>query len=391
MEALAGLKVLDLSRVLAGPNCTQIFADFGAEVWKIEALSGDESRTWGSGGFATVNRGKKSVVINLAEPRGQDIVRSLAKLADIAVENFKVGNLARFGIDFPALMKLNDRLIAVSVTGFGQTGPYKDGPGYDMVLQAATGLMSVTGYPDRPPVRLGAPVNDIMLGLNAAIAALVALQERHRSGKGQYIDVSLFDVGMAALLGVGADYLNDGIVPSRLGSAHPSHAPVEPFDAADGALLIAIGTDAQFERLCKAIDLPELAKDGRFSRNEMRYKNREALAEILRDILKTRTRAEWQERFLAYTIPAGPLNDVPQAFDDPQAKARNVVWTIQGENGPLHTLANPVQHMSRTPPKPANAPRLGENTAEILRSVLSMKEEDIAVLVRDGVIGVAAA
>ncbi|MCF3593062.1 CoA transferase [Rhodobacteraceae bacterium LMO-12] len=387
MTALADLKLLDISRVLAGPNCTNIFADFGAEVWKIEALQGDEARTWGEAGFATLNRGKNSVAINFADTRGQDLVKELAKKADVAVENFKVGNLARFGIDLPSLMKINNRLVALSATGFGQTGPYKDGLGYDMVLQAMTGLMSVTGFEDRPPVRAGSPVMDIMLGLYAAIAIMVALHERETSGKGQYIDVSLFDVGMGSLFGIGTTYLNKGIVPKRQGAIHPSHAPVEPFMASDGEFLIAVGTDGQFQRLAESVGMPELGTDARFAKNEDRFKNRQQLADILQGVLSTRTRAEWQSTFLEHKVPAGPLYDVPSAFADPQAKARESVWTIEGETGLLQVLASPIQHMSRTPPTATRAPRLGEHTAMILKKHAGLTDDDIAVLEKDKVIG----
>jgi crotonobetainyl-CoA:carnitine CoA-transferase CaiB-like acyl-CoA transferase len=391
MTALQGLKILDISRVLAGPNCTQIFADFGAEVWKIEAPWGDEARAWGQAAFAMINRGKKSVVINFEEPRGQELIRKLAVRADIAVENFKVDNLKRFGIDLPTLMTLNERLIGVSVTGFGQTGPLRTGLGYDMVLQAMTGLMSVTGDPDRPPARVGTALFDIMTGLNAAVAILVALQERNTSGKGQYIDVSLFDVGMASLMSVGTRYANDGIVTNRQGSVHPTHAPVEPIEAQDGAILVSIGTDNQFVRLCDAIARPDLATDPRFETNAARMKNRAELKDIIEAVLKTRPRADWTVELLKHRVPAGPINNVGEAIDEPHSKARNVMWTIDSENGPLQVLGSPIQHMSRTPPKAASgAPRLGAHTADVLRAELALSEDDLATLARDKVIGMAA-
>lgn len=388
MVALADIKVLDISRVLAGPNCTNIFADFGADVWKIEALEGDEARTWGEGGFATLNRGKRSVAINFAEARGQELIKSLARKADVMVENLKVGNLARFGIDCHSLMEINPRLVALSATGFGQTGPYKDGLGYDMVSQAMTGLMSVTGFPDRPPTRAGSPVMDIMLGLYAAVAILISLHERETSGKGQYIDISLYDVGMGSLFGIGTTYLNRGIVPTRQGAVHPSHAPCEPFNASDGEFLIAVGNDEQFARLARSVGLPELSSDPKFQKNEDRFKNRAELFDILQAVIGTRTRAEWQETFIRDRVPAGPVYDVPAAFADPQAKARNSVWTIEGMEGPLHVLASPIQHMSRTPPKPSRAPRLGEHTFEVLQEQLGLSQDDLDVLLRDRVIGV---
>ena len=389
MQALKGLKVLDISRVLAGPNCTQLLADFGAEVWKVEAPWGDESRGWRKAGFAVVNRGKKSIVVNFADPRGQEIVKKLGVKADIAVENFKVGNLARFGIDFPSLMKLNERLIACSVTGFGQTGPYNAGLGYDMVLQAMSGLMSVSGDPDRPPARVGIALYDVMLGLNATIGILMALNERHTSGKGQYIDVSLFDVSLASLLSVATSYLNEGIVTTRQGSIHPTHAPVEPIEASDGSILVCCGTDVQFERLCNAIGKPELATDPLYATNAARMVNRAGLAEILEGKMKSRTRAEWQKEFLAHRVPAGPINDVVSALNDPHAEARKVAWSITGQDGhPLKVVGNALQHMSRTPPVVTSTPpRLGQHTEEVLRGVIGMSDADIQTLARAGVIG----
>lgn len=391
MSVLQGIRVLDMSRVLAGPNATQILADFGAEVWKIEALWGDEARTWGQSSFAMINRGKKSIAVNLAEPRGQDIIRALARKADVAVENYKVDNLKRFGIDFKSLMELNERLIAVSVTGFGQTGPNKDGLGYDMVLQAMTGLMSLTGEPDRPPARVGVAIYDIMLGHNAAIGILAALIERGSSGKGQHIDISLFDVGMASLLGVGTSYLNTGRVAMRQGSLHPTHVPVQPYEAADGLILVAVGTDEQFARLCAAIGKPELMQDDRFATNDARMLSRVALEEVFAPIFLSKTRQEWLDIFMAQRVPAGPIYNVGEALDHPHAKARKVVWTFADDGKPLHVLANPLQHMSRTPPQPtSNAPKLGADTLTVLMAEAGLSAADIDTLARDRVIGLAA-
>jgi crotonobetainyl-CoA:carnitine CoA-transferase CaiB-like acyl-CoA transferase len=390
MSVLQDIRVLDISRVLAGPNATQILADFGAEVWKIEALWGDEARTWGKSSFAMINRGKKSIAVNLAEPRGQDIIRALAKKADVAVENYKVDNLKRFGIDLKSLMTLNERLIAVSVTGFGQTGPNRDGLGYDMVLQAMTGLMSLTGDPDRPPARVGVAIYDIMLGLNAAIGILAALYERKTSGKGQHIDVSLFDVGMSSLLGVGTAYLNEGRVAMRQGSLHPTHVPVQPYQASDGLILVAVGTDEQFARLCSAIGCESLSTNPSFQTNAARMANRVALEEILSEVLGTKTRQEWLDIFMAMRVPAGPIYNVGEALEHPHSKARNVVWTFDDGGKSLHVLANPLQHMSRTPPKPTSgAPRLGADTLSVLMSQVGLTEEEIDTLARDKVIGVA--
>ncbi len=391
MSVLEGIKVLDMSRVLAGPNATQILADFGAEVWKIEALWGDEARTWGQSSFAMINRGKKSIAVNLAEPRGQGIIRALARKADVAVENYKVDNLKRFGIDLKSLMELNERLIAVSVTGFGQTGPNKDGLGYDMVLQAMTGLMSLTGEPDRPPARVGVAIYDIMLGHNAAIGILAALIERSRSGKGQHIDISLFDVGMASLLGVGTSYLNTGRVAMRQGSLHPTHVPVQPYEAADGLILVAVGTEEQFARLCSAIGAPELVSDPLFATNEARMTNRAALEEVFKPIFSRKSRQAWLDIFMAQRVPAGPIYNVGEALEHPHAKARKVVWTFEEDGKPLHVLANPLQHMSRTPPQPTTvAPKLGADTLTVLMGEAGLSAADIETLARDRVIGLPA-
>lgn len=392
MSVLQGIRVLDISRVLAGPNATQILADFGAEVWKIEALWGDEARTWGKSSFAMINRGKRSVAINLADPRGQDIVRALAKKADVAVENFKVDNLKRFGIDLKSLMALNERLIAVSVTGFGQTGPNKDGLGYDMVLQAMTGLMSVTGDPDRPPARVGVAIYDIMLGHNAAIGIFAALYERATSGKGQHIDISLFDVGMASMLGVGTAYLNDGRIAKRQGSLHPTHVPVQPYEAADGLILVAVGTEEQFARLCGAVGRADLAADPLFATNAARMTNRAELEALLGEIIATKTRQEWLDIFMSQRVPAGPIYNIGEALEHPHSKARKVVWTFDDDGAPLHVLANPLQHMSRTPPRASSgAPKLGADTVSVLTAHAGLTPADIEVLTRDKVIGLSAA
>ena len=265
---------MDLSRVFAAPFATQMLSDLGAKVWKIESFRGDDTRKWGAHVFAAFNRGKSSLAINLKDPRGQTIIAALANKADILIENFKTGDLQRYQLDYERLSQVNRRLIYLSLTGFGQNGPRKDQPGYDTVIQAMTGVMSMTGEPDRPPGRVGIAWIDLMAGLTTTVAALAAIQERHKSGIGQYIDLSLFDVGMMALVDVGQDYLQNGNIQSRIGSVTRNLSPAQPFKAADGWLVLAVGNDDQFMRMCSALRRPDLAADKRFKSNQGRVEYR---------------------------------------------------------------------------------------------------------------------
>lgn len=383
---LAGLKVLDLSRVMAAPFAAQMLSDLGAEVVKIEALGGDDTRIWGTHYFRAANRGKKSVTVNLKDPKGQEIVRRLAADSDILLENFKSGDLKRYGLDYDSLAAINPRLIYLSVTGFGQTGPRSAQPGYDTIIQGMTGIMTLCGEPDRPPARAGLPVVDIMSGLIGTIGILSALHERNASGKGQQIDVSLFDVGIMMLVDAGQDYLDHDHVQSRLGGINRNFSPGQPFQTADGWVTLAVATDEQFRRMCKAMGLEALPDDPRFVDNSARVANRSALSEIMAPKFIERTSSQWEEIFKAATVPLSPIFNIAEAMADAQATARNLIWNI---GGAMRLIANPLQHMSRTPAKPACAPpELGQDTDDVLRNRLGMSNDEVTELVDEGVISV---
>jgi crotonobetainyl-CoA:carnitine CoA-transferase CaiB-like acyl-CoA transferase len=384
--ALDGLQVLDLSRVLAGPWCTQILADLGAEVIKIERPRvGDDTRHWGppflrdadgnattqATYFTAANRNKKSVTLDLAKPEGQELVRKLAARADVLVENFKVGGLKAYGLDYDSLKAINPRLIYCSITGFGQTGPYSPRAGYDLLIQASSGMMSITGRPDGEPggggMRVGVAITDVFTGIYASTAILAALNARHATGRGQHIDMALLDVGMAVLANQASAFLNTGIAPRRQGNSHPSIVPYQDFPTADGAMLLAIGNDGQFTRFCEAAGKVEWASDPRFSRNTPRVANREILIPMMETITRTRTTSDWIEALGPLGVPCGPINDIAQAFDDPQVAARHLVLeqpTTPGSEVPLiRGVASPLR-LSENPPRLRNAPpNLGEHTA----------------------------
>ncbi|MBW6394058.1 MAG: CoA transferase [Thermus sp.] len=396
MQPLSGIKVLDLSRVLAGPLCTMILADLGAEVIKVEPPWGDETRGWGppfvkgeSAYFLSVNRGKKSLALDLKTLEGQEVVRRLAQRADVLVENFKTGDLRRYGLDYESLRELNPRLVYLSITGFGHTGPRAQEPGYDAALQGYTGIMSVTGEPEGPPMKVGVAWIDVMTGMMGAVAVLSALYEREKSGLGQHIDLSLFDVGLFALANLGESYLLTGKPPKRLGNAHAQIVPYGAFPAADGWLVLAVGNDEQFARLCQVLDLPDLL--ARFPTNAERVEARKEVVEAISQVLKTQPRAHWLERFREKGIPAAPVNDLAEAFQDPQAQARGAIWTLPHPLlEALPTLANPLRFLSRTPASPSlPPPLLGEHTEAVLREA-GYTPEEVARLVEKGVVRIQA-
>ncbi|ETN88847.1 CaiB/BaiF CoA-transferase family protein [Thermus sp. NMX2.A1] len=396
MQPLSGIQVLDLSRVLAGPLCTMILADLGAEVIKVEPPWGDETRGWGppfvkgeSAYFLSVNRGKKSLALDLKTLEGQEVVRRLAQRADVLVENFKTGDLRRYGLDYESLRELNPRLVYLSITGFGHTGPRAQEPGYDAALQGYTGIMSVTGEPEGPPMKVGVAWIDVMTGMMGAVAVLSALYEREKSGLGQHIDLSLFDVGLFALANLGESYLLTGKPPKRLGNAHAQIVPYGAFPAADGWLVLAVGNDEQFARLCQVLDLPDLL--ARFSTNAKRVEARKEVVEAISQVLKTQPRAHWLERFREKGIPAAPVNDLAEAFQDPQAQARGAIWTLPHPLlEALPTLANPLRFLSRTPASPSlPPPLLGEHTEAVLREA-GYTPEEVARLVEKGVVRIQA-
>lgn len=387
--ALHGLKVLDLSRVLAGPWATQMLGDLGADVVKVERPEvGDDTRAWGppwvesgegsdremSAYFTCANRNKRSVAIDLSSVDGQALIRQLAARADVLVENFKVGGLAQYALDHASLSKVNPGLIYCSITGFGQTGPYAQRPGYDFLIQGLGGLMSVTGQADGEPgggpMKVGVALVDVMTGLYASNAILAALQHRHRTGEGQHIDVSLLDVQVAALANQAANHLVGGQVPQRMGNAHPNIVPYQDFPTADGHMILTVGNDGQFQRLCTVAGHPEWAADARFQTNAARVGHREELVALLRSETVLRTTRQWIDALERAGVPCGPINDIAQVFSDPHVVARGSRVRMPGPSGEISGVANPLR-LSATPvtyslPPPA----LGAHTREVIRDWL---------------------
>ena len=391
--ALGGLKVLDLSRVLAGPSCTQILADLGAEVIKVERPQiGDETRHWAppnfSDGtaayFATVNRNKKSVTIDMSQEQGQEIIRDLAREADILVENFKVGGLKKYGLDYPSLQKINPRLIYASLTGFGQTGPDSAKPGYDYIIQGLSGLMSITGPSDGLPHKVGVAVVDLFAGLQLTVGIQAALLARAKTGLGQHVDVSLLDSAIAMTANVGMNHLSTGEVPPRLGNEHPNIVPYQVFEVAQAQhLILACGNDTQFASVCRVMQ-QEWDKDERFTRNPLRVQNRQALIPMMGQVFLSKTRDEWLSQFEAAGVPCGPINNIAEALSMPQVEHRHMVIDFAAENSPVRMLGSPL-HLSATPVEYRSAPpKIGQNTDEVLSQRYSA--EQLAQLKDAGVI-----
>tara|TARA_B100000519_G_scaffold30646_1_gene21302 strand:- start:1230 stop:2438 length:1209 start_codon:yes stop_codon:yes gene_type:complete len=389
MGALSNIKVLDLSRILAGPFGTQILSDLGAEVWKIESPWGDDTRGWGppfigdeSAYYLSANRGKKSLIVNLRDEEGQKIIKDLAKEADIFVENFKVGNLKRFGLDYESISAINPKIIYSSVTGFGQTGPRAPEPGYDAALQGMTGIMSVTGESDGNPTKVGASWIDIMTGLTSTIGILAALNDRNISGKGQYIDVSLFDVGIACMANIAQSYLATGVAPGRIGNAHPQIVPYQDFTASDGNFMMAANNEDQFSRLCEVIGEADLPQNPKFQDNAARVKNRNELEKILNNQFIKFPKTHWIEVLQNAGLTVSPINTLKEVFEDEQAKARNSIWNLEHSSiGNIQVLGSALQHLSRTPAEPQGPPPLlGEHTVEIMKNVLKLDDKKIAEL-----------
>lgn len=393
--ALNGIRVLDCSRILAGPYCTMMLGDLGAEVIKIEQPGlGDGSRQWGppwveeeSAYFLSVNRNKKSLTLNLKHPEGLKIFKRLAAKSDILVENFLPGTMAKFGLDYESLSPGNPGLIYCSITGYGQYGPYKDHPGFDFMIQAQGGIMSITGPADGSPFKVGVAIVDITAGLYANSAILAALYDREQTGRGQYIDVALLDAQIGWLVNVAHNYFATGESPARYGNAHANIVPYEVFPTQDGYLALAVGSDSQYRRLCEAALRPDLWEDERFQTNAGRVKARQVLIPLLQDLFRQRSTAEWIDLLEAYKIPAGPINDIPTLLADPQVKARQMVQEIQHPTlGPVKQLG-PVAKLARTPASIRKAPpSLGEHTSEILENELGYTPTDLARLRADGAI-----
>ena len=410
--ALPHIKVLDLSRVLAGPWCTQMLADLGADVVKVEKPGeGDDTRHWGppflqdaqgnATGHATYftacNRNKRSVTIDMAKPEGQALIRQMALQSDVLVENFKVGGLAKYGLDYASLKALNPRLIYCSITGFGQDGPYAERAGYDLMIQAMTGMMDITGRADGTPgggpQRVGVALTDLFTGVYACSAILAAIEVRHRTGQGQHIDMALLDVGMAILANQAAGFLNTGKVPHRQGNSHPSLAPYQDFPTLDGSMLLAIGNDGQFARFCEAAGQTQWAADARFSSNTLRVENRSALIPAIEAVTRTRTTAQWIALLENKAIPCGPINSVGQAFADEQVLARQLVVnqavapvnTAQTAIQSIASVASPLRLMDTPPVLHRAPPALGEHTDEVL-ATLGLDAAAIAALCTSGVV-----
>jgi crotonobetainyl-CoA:carnitine CoA-transferase CaiB-like acyl-CoA transferase len=394
---LSGLRVLDLTRVLAGPTCTQMLGDLGAEVIKIERPeAGDDTRgfappfvpnTKESAYFVGVNRNKKSVTLDIAKPEGQAIIHKLLEHCDILVENFKVGALAKYGLGFEQLAKTHPRLIYCSITGFGQTGPYAPRPGYDALIQAMGGVMSLTGEPNGSPQKVGVPVADLFAGLYGCIGILAAVNHRNNTGQGQQIDIGMLDTHVAWLANQGMNYLATGENPPRLGNQHPNIAPYQEFPTKDGYIILAVGNDPTFERFCKAFGQEALLADPRFATNPIRVQNRQLVTDTLTPVMKSKTTAEWIEALEALKIGCGPINTLEQVFADPHVQAREmVVEMAHGSGETVKVIANPVK-LSVTPPSYRSAPPvLGEHTQDVLTSVLKMSASDIATLKEKGIV-----
>ncbi|MGQ4878094.1 CaiB/BaiF CoA transferase family protein [Billgrantia sp. LNSP4103-1] len=397
---LTGLRVLDLSRVMAGPWCTQILADMGAEVIKVERpVSGDDTRHWGppwlkdrngnetreSAYYLSANRGKHSITVDMSKPEGQALIRELAAESDILVENFKSGGLARKGLDHATLEAINPGLIYCSITGFGQTGPMAAMAGYDYLIQAQGGLMSITGAadgePGAGPQRVGMAVADLTTGMNAAIAILGALHHRHMTGEGQYIDMALLDVQVSWLANQAQNYFCSGTPPTRTGEYHPNLVPYQPFPTADGEkVIIAIGNDGQFQRFCRAVGRRDLAEDPRFATNPERVRHRLELVPLMVEITRSRTAAEWMTLLGEIAVPCGPIQNIAQVFEDPQVQAREMKIELESDYGPIPGVANPIKY-SRTRIEYRKAPpALGEDTEAVLAQLLGKTPEEIDAL-----------
>jgi crotonobetainyl-CoA:carnitine CoA-transferase CaiB-like acyl-CoA transferase len=361
-QPLAGLKVLELARILAGPWAGQLLADLGAEVIKVERPgAGDDTRHWGppfaadgaAAYFHSCNRGKTSVAIDLESPSGQEQVRALAAQSDVLIENFKVGGLARYGLDYPSLSALNPALVYCSITGFGQTGPYSSRAGYDFIIQAMGGAMSLTGEPDRPPQKSGVAYADLFTGLYSTVAILAALRERDRTGRGAHIDMALLDCQVAVLANQALNWMASGRVPHRMGNGHVNLVPYQAFPTRDGEVIIAVGNDRQYGRLCMLLDLPGLAADERFRTNAGRVTHRAELVPLIEAATRLRERAELSDALEQAGIPAGPINPIDAVFADPQVIARGMRLDLDGQPG----LASPIvldgerQVSSRPSPK----------------------------------------
>jgi crotonobetainyl-CoA:carnitine CoA-transferase CaiB-like acyl-CoA transferase len=383
-SSLEGIRILDLSRVLAGPVCTQIFADLGAEVIKVERVGeGDDTRRWGppylqndtgrdtdeSAYYLSCNRGKKSISIDISKPEGQELIHTLAATSDVLIHNFKVGGLDKFGLGFDDMHKRHPHLVYTAISGFGQNGPLASEPGYDLMIQALGGLMGHTGEADGTPMKAGVALVDVMTGLYAVIGTLAALNARKETGKGQLVDVALLDVTLASMTNLAQFYLTSGQVPARYGNGHATIVPYQAFEGADGHMVIAVGNDAQFKRLCGMLEHSEWANDARFATNGARVQNRDIIAPLIQSVLKTRPMAEWVALCRDLDVPAAPVNSIADALNLEQALARGMTIEMQhpGASKPIKLVGSPLK-LSGTPVVyHLPPPTLGQHTDEILK------------------------
>ncbi|MFL6658492.1 MAG: CaiB/BaiF CoA transferase family protein [Massilia sp.] len=405
-KALGHIRVLDLSRVLAGPWCSQNLADLGADVIKIERPGvGDDTRAWGppyakdangkdtseAAYYLAANRGKRSVTVDIASPEGQAVIRELALHADVVLENYKVGQLKRYGLDYDSLKALKPDLVYCSVTGFGQDGPYAHRAGYDFLIQGMGGLMSVTGerddLPGGGPQKAGVALTDLMTGMYATVAVLAALTHRDRTGVGQHIDMALLDTQVAMLANMGSNYLNSGKAPKRWGNAHANIVPYQTFACADGHIIVATGNDGQYQKFVEVGERPDLAEDPRFATNPLRVQNRDVLVPLLAEMVKTRGREQWISQLEAVGVPCGPINNIGEVFENPQVKARGVAIEMDHPAAGKVKLVRSPMRLSATPAEAAlPPPMLGQHTDEVLREVLGRSDAEIAALRAKGVL-----
>jgi crotonobetainyl-CoA:carnitine CoA-transferase CaiB-like acyl-CoA transferase len=395
---LAGLRVLDLTRILAGPTCTQLLGDLGADVIKIERPGeGDDTRHWGppylrdangrdrseSAYFCASNRNKRSVTVDMARPEGAALIRRLLAHCDVMVQNFKAGGLKKYGLDYESLRDEFPRLVYCSISGFGQTGPYSNQAGYDYLAQAQGGIMSITGDPDGPPMKVGVGISDVMCGMYATVAVLAALRHRDATGEGQHIDLALLDTTVAWLVNEAVNYFFSGIVPKRLGNAHPNIVPYQLLATSDGHFTLAVGNDAQFQKFCAFASASALADEPRFATNSQRVKHRDLLMPMIERITKTKPTKQWVEGLSALGVPSGPVNDIQQVFEDPQVLHRGMKIAVPDshtQGGAVPLVGNPIK-MSATPVDYRRPPpKLGQHTDEVLRELLGLSDNERAAL-----------
>ena len=405
-SALANLRVLDMTRILAGPWCGQMLADLGAEVIKIEKPgSGDDTRSWGppflkdtenhptteAAYYLAANRGKKSVTVDISTPEGQQIIRALAAQSDVLLENYKLGQLAKYGLDYASLSVINPGLIYCSITGFGQTGPDAHKAGYDFIIQGLSGFLSITGQaddqPDGGPQKAGVAISDLFTGLHATIGVLAAIEQRHSTGLGQYIDLALLDVMVSSMANMNTNYLTSGQSPARWGNAHPNIVPYQTFAVADGHIILAVGNDGQFKKFCDAAGCPELSSDPCFATNPARVQHRTVLIPLLAKIMLSRSKADWTALLECAGVPCGPIDTIAQALENPQVRARGMRQEIPHPTaGVVKLVANPIKMSSSTNTHLAHPPLLSEHTDQVLREKLNFNQAQIDALRAKGII-----